>query len=72
MPFPKLNNSLSANQAWDSVLLIHNWSFSALVIASKKSKTVSETPAKLAQLGAVSETRGLAFGKRSNVVERGS
>ena len=36
-------------------------SFLALAIASKKIQNVSETYAKWSQLGAVSETRGLAF-----------
>ena len=42
-------------------------SFLALAIASKKTKTASETCAKWLQFGAVSETRSLAFSHQIQV-----
>ena len=55
-PLPKLKNSLSVRFCAIDLQI----SFLALVIASKKSKTINETCAKWSQFGAVSETQGLA------------
>ena len=60
MPMPKLKIFVSETCLRFCAIDLQI-SFLALAIASKKSKTISETCAKWLQFGAVSETRGLAF-----------
>ena len=61
MPLPKLNNLLVSESCLRFCAKDLQMSFLALTIASKKSKTISETCAKWSQFGAVSETWGLAI-----------
>ena len=58
---PKVNNLLVSESLSRFCAIDLRMSFLALAIASKKSKTISETCAKWSQFGAVSETRGLAL-----------
>ena len=55
-----LNNHLVSESCLRYFAIDLQMSFVALAIVSKKSKTISETCAKLSQFGAISETQGLA------------
>ena len=61
MPLPKLKNLFVSETCLRFCAIDSQISFLALAIASKKSKTVSETHAKWLRFGAVSETWGLTF-----------
>ena len=61
MPLSKLKNFFVSETCLRFCAIDSRISFLALAIASKKSKTISETCTKWLQFGAVSETWGLAF-----------